>query len=57
MFSGDCYHTEIKIYLKLRKNPAESNKILQTKPSKAVHVLKAGVLIIHGSHPKVKSTH
>ena len=57
MFSGDCYHTEIKIYLKLRKKLAESNKILQTKPSKAVHVLKAGVLIIHGSHPKVKSTH
>ena len=32
MFSGDCYHTAIKIYLKQRKKTAESNKILQTKP-------------------------
>ena len=33
------------------------NKILQTKPSKAVHVLKAVEHIIHGIHPKVKTTH
>ena len=32
MFSGDCYHTEIKIYLKQRKKPGKIyNKILQTK--------------------------
>ena len=24
MFSGDCYHTEIKIYLKQREKTAES---------------------------------
>ena len=33
MFSGDCYHTEIKIYLKQRKKDGRIyNKILQTKP-------------------------
>ena len=32
MFSGDCYHTEIKIYLKQRKKTGRIyNKILQTK--------------------------
>ena len=31
MFSGDCYHTEIKIYLKQRKKPRRIyNKVLQT---------------------------
>ena len=40
-----------------KKNGRIYNKILQTKPSKAVHVLKAGVHIIHGTHLKVKGTH
>ena len=54
MFSGDCYHTEIKIYLKQQKNPAESI----TKFYKQSHTcIKVGVHIIHGTHPKVKSTH
>ena len=55
MFSGDCYHTEIKIYLKQRKKNRQNLK--QNFTNKAVHVLKTGVLITHGTHAKVKSTH
>ena len=54
MFSGDCYHTEIKIYLKQQKITVES---ITKFYNKAVHVLKPCVPIIHGTYPKVKSTH
>ena len=53
MFSGDCYHTEIKIYLKQRKIAVES---ITKFYNKAVHVLKPCVPIIHGTHTKHTKT-
>ena len=46
MFSGDCYHTEIKIYLKQRK---KRQNLWQNFTNKAVHELKCGMYIVQAA--------